>query len=126
MSRWCAWRSGANRIVAHVNVDMVGRTKAAGDTNPANADLTGPDEVYVAGPKAISSDLEALVTSVNDNFLKLTFNSRYDTWASSWLHPRADHIPFLEEHIPVVFFFTGEHADYHQRPIPRKSPTTPS
>lgn len=102
------------RIVAHVNVDMVGRSKAAGDTNPANADLTGPNEVYVVGPKAISSDLEAIVTSVNDNFLKLNFNSRYDTWASTWLHPRADHIPFLEKHIPVVFFFTGEHADYHE------------
>ncbi len=101
-------------IVANVNVDMVGRTKVQGDTTPANAELTGPDEVYVAGPRAISSELDALVSSVNQSYLGLAFNHRYDTWASSWLHPRADHVPFLEKRVPVVFFFTGEHADYHR------------
>ena len=32
-----------NQIVAQINIDMIGRSKKEGDTNPRNKDLTGPD-----------------------------------------------------------------------------------
>ena len=32
-----------NQIVAQINIDMIGRSKKEGDTNPRNAELTGPD-----------------------------------------------------------------------------------
>ena len=101
-------------IVANINMDMIGRTKASGDVDPLNTELTGSNEVYVSGPKVLSSDLDALVESVNRHYLALNYNRRLDTWGSEWLYPRADHHWFLEKHIPVVFFFTGLHADYHR------------
>ena len=40
-----------DRIVAQLNVDMIGRSRAADDNNPENKLLTGPNEVYVIGSK---------------------------------------------------------------------------
>ena len=46
-----------DRIVAQLNIDMIGRSRKPGDTNPDNAALTGPSEVYVIGSKMMSSEL---------------------------------------------------------------------
>ena len=46
-----------DRIVAQLNLDMVGRSKAPGDTAAANAGLTGPDEVYLVGASRLSREL---------------------------------------------------------------------
>jgi len=101
------------RIVTHFNLDMIGRSREAGDTATSTADLTGPNEVHVIGPRSMSSRLDALVQDVNRDYLRLAYNRRYDTWESEWLFPRADHIPFLQRGVPIVFFFTGMHGQYH-------------
>ena len=54
-----------NRIVTQLNIDMIGRSKPAGDTNPRNKTLTGPNEIYVIGSKMMSTELGALSESVN-------------------------------------------------------------
>ena len=66
------------RIVAQLNVDMIGRSRASGDQRPANASLTGPDEVYVIGSKMMSSELGELSERVNRQYLNLSFNYKYD------------------------------------------------
>ncbi|HEX7294159.1 MAG TPA: M20/M25/M40 family metallo-hydrolase, partial [Pyrinomonadaceae bacterium] len=38
-----------NQIVAQLNMDMIGRSKKEGDTNPRNRELTGPNDIYVIG-----------------------------------------------------------------------------
>jgi hypothetical protein len=48
-----------NKIVTQLNIDMIGRSKSAGDTNPRNKALTGPNEIYVIGSKMMSSELGA-------------------------------------------------------------------
>ena len=35
------------KVVAQLNIDMIGRSKKVGDTNPKNTDLTGENAIYV-------------------------------------------------------------------------------
>src|SRR5678815_4463550 len=67
-----------NKIVTQLNIDMIGRSKKAGDTNPRNKELSGPDEIYVIGSKMMSSELGALSEAVNKDYLNLSFNYKYD------------------------------------------------
>ncbi|HYH86173.1 MAG TPA: M28 family peptidase, partial [Pyrinomonadaceae bacterium] len=48
------------QIVAQLNMDMIGRSKQAGDTKPANKMLTGPEEIYVVGSTLMSTELQRM------------------------------------------------------------------
>ena len=103
------------KIVAQLNIDMIGRTRAAGDSNPRNKDLSGPNEVYVIGSKMMSTELGALSEAVNDAFLKLSYNYKYDDPKDpERFFYRSDHIHYARKGVPIIFYFTGVHADYHQ------------
>ncbi|HKZ02907.1 MAG TPA: M28 family peptidase, partial [Pyrinomonadaceae bacterium] len=49
-----------DRIVAQLNIDMIGRSKQAGDTDPRNKELSGPNDIYVIGSKMMSTELGEL------------------------------------------------------------------
>jgi hypothetical protein len=101
-------------IVAQLNIDMIGRSRAEGDANPRNAGLTGPDAVYVVGSNKMSSDLFQLSERVNDGFLKLEFDYKYDDPNDrERIFFRSDHYNYARKGIPIVFFFSGIHAEYH-------------
>ena len=103
------------KIVTQINIDMIGRSKNAGDTNPRNNELSGPNEIYVIGAKMMSSELGALVESVNRQYLNLTYDYRYDNPGDpNRFFFRSDHYNYARKGIPIVFFFDGEHQDYHQ------------
>jgi hypothetical protein len=104
-----------DKIVAQLNIDMIGRSKPAGDTNPLNRELSGPNEIYVIGSKMMSSELGQLIETVNKQYLNLTYDYRYD----DPLDPnrfffRSDHYNYARKGIPIAFFFDGEHEDYHR------------
>jgi hypothetical protein len=102
-------------IVAQLNIDMIGRSKKEGDTNPKNKDLTGPNDVYVIGSTMMSTELGEIVDSVNKAYLNLGFNKKYDDPADpNRFFYRSDHYNYAKRGIPIVFFFDGEHEDYHQ------------
>lgn len=102
------------RIVAQINVDMIGRSRAPDDASPDNAALTGPDAVYVIGSRLMSTQLGALVDEVNERYLKLTYDYGYaDPNHPDRFFYRSDHYHYARRGIPVVFFFTGVHEDYH-------------
>lgn len=104
-----------DRIVAQLNIDMIGRSKAAGDDNPRNAALSGPDEVYAIGSRMMSDDLAAMNERVNSEYLKLQFNYKYDDPADPQrLFYRSDHFNYAKKGIPIIFFFSGIHEDYHR------------
>ncbi|MFN2500862.1 MAG: M28 family peptidase, partial [Pyrinomonadaceae bacterium] len=65
-------------VIAQLNIDMIGRSKKDGDTNPRNKDLTGPDGVYVIGSEMMSSTLGSITRGTNDAFLKLGYDYKYD------------------------------------------------
>jgi hypothetical protein len=103
-----------DRIVTQLNIDMIGRTKKANDANPRNKDLSGPDEVYVIGSKMMSTELGAISEAVNAAFLKLKFNYKYDDPQDPQrFFYRSDHYNYAVKNVPVIFYFTGEHAEYH-------------
>jgi hypothetical protein len=103
------------RIVAMLNVDMIGRSRAADDGSAANATLTGPEEIYVIGSKMMSSALGELSERVNRSYLDLSFNYKYDDPDdSSRFFFRSDHYNYAKQGIPIVFYFSGVHADYHR------------
>lgn len=102
------------QIVAQLNIDMIGRSKKEGDTNRSNSELTGPDAVYVIGSTMMSTELGELVNSVNNSFLKLTFDTKYDDPKDpNRFFYRSDHINYARKGIPIIFFFDGVHEDYH-------------
>jgi len=102
-------------IIAQVNLDMIGRSKQPGDQNRRNADLSEPDEIYVIGPKLASPDLGKALEQVNTQYLRLRLNSRYDDpHDPEHLYYRSDHYNYARKGIPVIFFFSGLHEDYHR------------
>jgi hypothetical protein len=93
-------------IVAQLNADMIGR-------NSRNSlYLVGP----YAAPNRQSAVLGAIADSVNQSLKEpFTINREWD----SPTHPeqiyyRSDHYNYAKNGVPVVFFTTGLHADYHK------------
>ena len=104
-----------DKIVTQLNIDMVGRSKPVGDDNPADANLSGPDGVYVIGSRMLSTQLGNIVDGVNGGFLKLQFDYRYDDPKDpNRFYYRSDHYNYARKGIPIAFWFDGVHADYHR------------
>ena len=103
------------QIVAQLNIDMIGRSKKEGDTNPANKMLTGPDEIYVIGSRMMSTQLGELNEAVNRGYLNLKYNYHYDEPNDpERLYSRSDHYNYAKRGVPIIFFFDGVHEDYHR------------
>ena len=97
-------------IVAQINIDMIGRGAATEERNG------GPDYVGLIGPQRLSSEYEQLVLAVNQ---RQSRPLRFDRALDRNGHPqniycRSDHYEYAKYGIPVAFFFTGLHGDYHQ------------
>ncbi|HUR96173.1 MAG TPA: M28 family peptidase [Gemmatimonadales bacterium] len=112
-SRWFTDHPTVPRdsIAAQINIDMIGRG-GAGDI--ANG---GPGYLEALGSRRLSTELGDLVEQVNaDGKYGFTFNYAYDANG----HPdqyycRSDHAMYARYGIPIVFFSTGSHRDYHQQ-----------
>ncbi len=102
-------------VVAQLNIDMIGRSRKADDANPKNKNLTGEAEVYVIGSQMMSTKLGEVTKSVNDSFLKLGYDYRYDDPKdTNRFFFRSDHFNYAINGIPIIFWFDGVHEDYHQ------------
>jgi hypothetical protein len=103
------------QVTSLINIDMIGRSKADGDTNPANRNLTGPNGIYVIGATMMSTELDKLTRRVNDKYLHLTYDFKYDDPKdTNRFFYRSDHINYARQGIPILFFFDGVHEDYHR------------
>ncbi|HEU4952935.1 MAG TPA: M28 family peptidase [Gemmatimonadales bacterium] len=97
-------------IVAQLNVDMIGRGSAT--DRPGG----GPGYVQMIGSRRLSAELGDLIDSVNADVRHgLQFDYTYDADG----HPdnyycRSDHYMYARFGIPIAFFTTGSHQDYHQ------------
>ena len=104
-----------DKIVAQINIDMIGRSKKDGDTNSRNAELTGPNAIYLIGSTMMSTELGELVNAVNQSYLNLTFDTKYDDPRDpNRFFFRSDHYNYARKGIPIIFFFDGTHEDYHR------------
>ena len=97
-------------IVAQLNMDMVGRGSAA-DTEGG-----GPNSVGLVGSRRLSTELGDLIERVNSQRqISFKIDYRYDANG----HPdnvycRSDHYMYARYGIPIAFFSTGIHRDYHE------------
>jgi hypothetical protein len=97
-------------IVAQLNMDMVGRGEAT------DLPVGSPTYLQLVGSKRLSTELGALVEDQNAKEKKpFTIDYQFDANG----HPeniycRSDHFHYARIGIPVVFFTTGLHGDYHQ------------
>ncbi|HWB43309.1 MAG TPA: M20/M25/M40 family metallo-hydrolase, partial [Gemmatimonadales bacterium] len=97
-------------IVAQINTDMMAR---GGPDSEASRD---PAYMQVIGSRRLSTQLGDLVDRVNrEGRHGFTFDYSFDADG----HPdnfycRSDHYMYARYGIPVTFFSTGGHRDYHQ------------
>ena len=101
-------------VVAQLNIDMIGRGRA--EDLPGGGD----DFVGVIGSLFDSKDLGETVAAVNKKQRKpLTLDYKFDQpidWAGyNNIYARSDHYRYAQQGVPIAFFFTGLHGDYHQR-----------
>ncbi len=103
------------KVIAQLNIDMIGRSKKPGDTNPKNKELSGENEIYVIGKDMMSSAFGAVVDAANSGYIKLAYDTRYDDPKDpNRFFFRSDHFNYAQNGIPVAFWFDGVHEDYHQ------------
>jgi len=111
-SRWFTDHPTVPRdsIVAQINIDMIARG------GPGDVPAGGPGYLEVLGSRRLSTELGDLAERVNtEGKYGFTFNYEYDANG----HPdqyycRSDHAMYARYGIPIVFFSTGSHRDYHQ------------
>jgi hypothetical protein len=106
-------------IDAQLNMDMVGRGDAWDQTG---VDKTGKPMhggqrlLMLVGSRRLSTELGDLIERVNtEDKHGLAFDYSFDANG----HPenvycRSDHYEYARYGIPIVFFTTGVHSDYHQ------------
>jgi len=106
-----------DRIVAVLNMDMIGRNeevpKGGGrrfrGLSPQTA-ASNANAVNILG-HSYSGDLTDAVREANRDS-ELTLKMGYDNNPSNLLR-RSDQWPFLQKAVPSLFFHTGLHPDYH-------------
>jgi hypothetical protein len=85
-------------IVANLNLDMIGRN--------------WKDTVVAIGMQ--HSDLGATLDRVGAAHPELNMKAIDDIWPEEGLYFRSDHYNFARKGVPVLFFTSGLHDDYHQ------------
>ena len=92
--------------VANLNVDMIGRIDDYHDN---------PNYVYLIGSDRLSTELHEISESVNDKHFNIELDYKFnDEDDPNRYYYRSDHYNFAKNNIPVIFYFNGVHADYHQ------------
>jgi hypothetical protein len=93
-------------VVAQLNADMIGRN--------------GEDSLYLVGPRAAPKNqsvvLGGVVDSVNAALPRpFTVDRTFDDpQHPENIYGRSDHFNYAKKGIPIVFFTTGLHGDYHK------------
>jgi hypothetical protein len=101
-----------SKVVAHVNVDMIGASRRPGAADAKSDEVTERNEVFVIGT-LLSRQTSTLLDRVNAEYLNLRFNRTHDTADSEFFYPRTDAGPFLERGVLTIGFTTGMHNRYH-------------
>lgn len=84
--------------VAGLNMDMIGRNWT--------------DTIVAIGKQ--ESTLGELVESVAATHPELDMDVIDDQWPEESFYTRSDHYNFARKGVPILFFFSGVHDDYHQ------------
>jgi Zn-dependent M28 family amino/carboxypeptidase len=86
------------RIVGDLNIDMIGRNWS--------------DTVVAIGRE--HSDLGETLARVDAEHPELRMAAIDDRWPQESFYTRSDHYNFARRGVPILFFFSGVHPDYHK------------
>lgn len=96
-----------NNTIANLNIDMIGRVDKLHAANP--------NYIYLIGSDRISTELHYISEVANDDFTQLNLDYKYNELDDpNRYYYRSDHYNFAQYGIPVIFYFNGEHEDYHK------------
>ncbi len=95
------------KVSAQLNIDMVGRNRCDAAKEA--------DTVYVVGADRISTELHNVNEDANAALpspltLNYELNDPADTES---IYTRSDHYSYASKGVPIIFFTTGLHRDYH-------------
>jgi len=93
--------------VANLHLDMVGRMDSLHQGQG--------DYLYLIGDNWLSGELRALSEATNQRYQHLGLDYTYNSIVEpSHLYHRSDHYNFAKHRVPVIFYASGFHPDYHQ------------
>lgn len=93
--------------VADLNIDMIGRVDAAHVNNE--------EYVYIIGSNRLSSELHTISERANAGSSNIQLDYTYNSFDDpNRFYYRSDHYNFAKNNIPVIFYFSGIHEDYHK------------
>lgn len=94
------------KTITDLNVDMIGRIDEHHDNG---------QYIYIIGSDKLSSDLHQISEACNSVYsnLKLDYTYNLDSDPNRFYY-RSDHYNFAKNGIPVIFYFSGVHEDYHK------------
>ncbi len=93
--------------ISDLNIDMIGRVD--------KAHINNKNYIYLIGSDRLSKELHYLSEKVNDAFVKINLDYKYDAEnEDNHYFERSDQYNFAIQGIPVIFYFNGVHEDYHQ------------
>jgi hypothetical protein len=96
------------QILAQLNIDMIGRNR---NDKPEEANT-----VYLVGSDRISTELHNLSEEANAKMatpMKLDYELN-DPADPESIYTRSDHYSYAAKGIPIIFYTTGLHKDYHR------------
>ena len=94
--------------ITNLNLDMIGRTDPTRNSN-------NDEYIYLIGTDRLSTMLHETSEEVNDRTVNLELDYRFNSWDDpNRFYERSDHWHFAKNNIPVIFYFSGTHEDYHQ------------
>ncbi len=92
--------------ITDLNIDMIGRIDPQHEDNR--------EFVYLVGSDKLSSTLHRISEEANEKYTRLALDYRLnDPNDPERIYYRSDHYNFAKNGIPVIFYFNGIHADYH-------------
>lgn len=92
-----------------LNIDMIGRI------DPSRKYGDSMNYVYVIGDDKLSSDLAPITEAINTKYTHLELDRKFnDLKDPNRFYYRSDHYNFADKGVPIIFYFNGTHADYHQ------------
>ncbi len=96
-----------SQTVVDLNIDMIGRYDPAHENNK--------NFVYLVGSDKLSADLHQLSEQTNATYTQLQLDYTYnDENHPDRIYYRSDHWNFAKNNIPIIFYFSGVHEDYHR------------
>ncbi|MGF7075165.1 M28 family peptidase [Mucilaginibacter sp. 3215] len=96
--------------ITDLNIDMIGRVGEEYIGKPDSANY-----VYPIGSAMLSKELHEIGENANNTYTKLKLDYKYDDPNDpNRFYYRSDHYNFAKHGVPIIFYFNGVHADYHQ------------